>query len=58
MPKIFNLNFTTKEAKGGTGVGLHLSKKIVKKLGGELEACNWVDGAKFQLSFKNSIESL
>jgi signal transduction histidine kinase len=58
LPKIFNLNFSTKEAKGGTGVGLYLSKRIIQKLGGELKAFNWEDGAKFQLSFKNSIESL
>ncbi len=51
LPKIFLLHFTTKEAKGGTGVGLHLSKTIIKKINGDLTAHNHKDGAVFKLTF-------
>ncbi len=37
---IFRLNYTTKESKGGTGVGLYMCKQIVNKYCGEIVAYN------------------
>jgi PAS domain S-box-containing protein len=48
MAHIFELNFTTKEQLGGTGVGLYLSKHIIEKnMSGTLTAVNVADGAQF-----------
>ncbi len=51
---IFNINFTTKELLGGSGMGLYLSRMIVNKLGGELSVSNVSNGAKFNISLKKS----
>lgn len=40
LPHIFNHKFTTKGDKDGTGIGLYMSKEIVKKVGGKIEAQN------------------
>ncbi len=48
LPRIFDSHFTTKESHNGTGIGLHMSKKIVmESLGGKLYATNTENGAKF-----------
>ena len=47
---IFNLNFTTKETSGGTGIGLYMSKNIIEReMGGTLTAANVGDGARFTI---------
>jgi signal transduction histidine kinase len=48
MESIFEMNFTTKEQSGGTGIGLYMSRNIIeKKMGGDLTAANVADGARF-----------
>ena len=48
--KIFDLGFTTKGARGGTGIGLALSLRIVEDHGGTIEAFSGPEkGATFAL---------
>jgi signal transduction histidine kinase len=48
MPKIFDQYFTTKDDSTGTGLGLHMSKKIIEEsLNGKLWIENTQNGAKF-----------
>jgi signal transduction histidine kinase len=50
IDNIFNLNFTTKEMSGGTGIGLYMSKNIIEReMGGTLTAANVGDGAQFTI---------
>jgi PAS domain S-box-containing protein len=49
--RIFDLYVTTKEATGGTGIGLHMSKNIIEKnMEGSLTACNMDSGAQFRIA--------
>lgn len=48
LPHIFDEYFTTKEETKGTGLGLHMSKRIIEKgCNGKLYAQNTQNGAKF-----------
>lgn len=47
IKNIFNVNFTTKENKNGTGIGLYLSSQIAQKYNGILKVKNVKNGAKF-----------
>jgi len=48
--RIFDLYFTTRESSGGSGVGLHISKKIIEKnMGGILSVRNTDLGAQFRI---------
>jgi signal transduction histidine kinase len=52
IDRIFELNFTTKSERGGTGVGLYLTKEIAEKMKGEMGVRNFEDGAEFSICFK------
>jgi len=55
IESIFDLNFTTKESSGGTGIGLYMSRNIIEKnMGGELTACNIDNGAQFRIELGKS----
>ncbi len=52
IDKIFDLFFTTRGEKDGTGIGLYMSKNIVEKnMGGKLSAANVGGGAQFRTEF-------
>ena len=48
--KLFDLYFTTKEATGGTGIGLYMAKSIIEKhMKGSLSVTNVDGGAQFRI---------
>lgn len=50
IERVFDLYFTTRESNGGSGVGLHISKKIIEKnMGGILSVRNTDLGAQFRI---------
>jgi len=50
LPYIFHENYTTKEKKKGTGLGLYLSKVIIEDhLNGSIEVKNIGDGTMFRI---------
>lgn len=50
IDRIFDLYFTTRECKGGSGIGLYLSKTIIEKnMGGTLSVENTECGARFRI---------
>jgi len=53
IDKIFKPHFTTKEDKGGTGIGLYMCKQIVQKYNGEISVEN-DKGAVFHISLPSS----
>jgi PAS domain S-box-containing protein len=51
LPRIFEPYFTTKETKGGAGIGLYLSKVIIEDhMDGSLEVQNNTNGAEFKIT--------
>ena len=53
LHRIFEPYFTTKEEGKGTGLGLHMAKRIVEeKMGGTLRAYNEEGGAVFEIRLK------
>lgn len=57
IDKIFDTNFTTKESKEGSGMGLYISKLIMEKNGGIIKVENSNKGACFTLSLPNSLDN-
>ena len=51
IDNIFQMNFTTKEENGGTGIGLYMCSLICEKYGATIEAYN-DNGAVFKITFK------
>lgn len=50
LDKIFEDFYTTRESKGGSGLGLYISKDIItKNFAGEIRAYNQNDGACFEI---------
>lgn len=47
--RIFDSDFTTKGEKG-TGIGLYMTKQIIKNMGGDIQAYNNAKGAVFKIS--------
>lgn len=57
IDRIFEPYFSTKDAKTGTGLGLHMSKTIVEKhLHGSIRASNSDKGACFTVTLPNSFK--
>lgn len=55
--KIFDIYFTTKEEKEGTGIGLYLTKEIIEKhFDGTVYFKNTVDGVEFVIKIPADIE--
>jgi signal transduction histidine kinase len=56
LERIFDLNFTTKESSGGTGIGLYMSRNIIEKnMGGRLTVRNYDNGAQFRIELGNNL---
>jgi signal transduction histidine kinase len=57
ISKIFDEYFTTKDKKHGTGVGLYMSKKILKEsMNGDISATNTQNGALFTIQIPLNLE--
>jgi signal transduction histidine kinase len=55
LPSLFDPYFTTKEAQGGTGLGLYISRLIIEDgMNGRIEARNEADGALFLIELAES----
>ena len=50
MGQLFNPYFTTKEVGKGMGLGLSITYEIIQQHGGEIEAVNTADGARFSMT--------
>lgn len=51
LATLFNPYVTSKGESGGTGIGLHMSKTIVEKMGGTIRCENVENGARFVMTF-------
>ncbi|MBF0564746.1 MAG: response regulator [Nitrospirae bacterium] len=58
IDKIFEPYITTKQGDKGTGIGLYMSKVIIKNMGGRLFAHNIGNGAMFTIEFFSDIAEL
>ena len=57
IDRIFDPYFTTKETKKGTGLGLYMSRKLLKEhLNGNIFVCNKDSGAEFTIILEQSVE--
>ena len=55
LDKVFDAYFTTKEQGKGTGIGLHMTKRIVNEvLDGDIYVSNVDNGAEFRIIIENS----
>jgi signal transduction histidine kinase len=54
--KLFDFFFTTKSAEGGTGLGLALTRQIVKGHGGTISAENIRGGARFSVRLPAAVK--
>jgi len=56
LDKIFDIYFTTKSKKEGTGLGLYMSKLIIeRKFGGKIYLSNHVNSAIFTIELNKYI---
>ena len=53
---IFEPFFTTKRGQGGSGLGMHITYNLAKKLGGNVRCLNCDEGAHFELSLRLNTE--
>ena len=49
LASVFNPDFSTKKANGGSGVGLYLAKQIIEKIEGSISVNNGKSGAIFSI---------
>jgi signal transduction histidine kinase len=55
--KIFKPNFSVKQNKQSSGIGLYISETIIKKIGGEISVRNDKDGAVFTVTLQKKLSS-
>lgn len=55
--KVFEANFTTKEAGKGTGIGLHMTKQIIDKMDAEINVYNIENGVCFEIIIAKNTQS-
>lgn len=59
LPRIFEIFYRATDIKSGTGLGLYITKEIVEKLGGNIEAQSKFNvGTSFTLTIPNKITKL
>jgi DNA-binding response OmpR family regulator len=53
LDHLFQAHFTTKEAEQGSGIGLYMTKQIIEKLAGKIDAVNINNGLRFNITLPN-----